>query len=60
LTKEKHSADREPLLGTRVPDREDASDLVSFRNRALKAGFDEAEVEALISIYGKTQGKRRS
>jgi hypothetical protein len=49
------STDAEPLLGTRVSDRDDKADPASFRARALKAGFSEEEVDALISIYGKAQ-----
>tara|TARA_Y100000815_G_C13286235_1_gene478903 strand:+ start:319 stop:495 length:177 start_codon:yes stop_codon:yes gene_type:complete len=57
MTTDAAPAPEGPLLGSRIPGGEDALNQASFRERALKAGFSEAEVEALISIYGKAEGR---
>lgn len=54
-TKAAAPVSEEPLLGTRVTGRDEALSQASFRERALKAGFSEAEVDVLNSIYGKAQ-----
>ena len=55
LIETRQPQDHGPLLGSRAKAGGDAGARSSFRERARKAGFSDAEVEKLIGIYGKVK-----
>ena len=57
LIETRQPQDHGPLLGSRAKGGGDAGGRSSFRERARKAGFTDAEVDILIAIYGKTGGQ---